>query len=50
MSKGADEWVGPDRWISRTLNIGDELQDPMLIMMKKQKSKINSLVNVNMST
>lgn len=21
----ADEWVGPDRWIARTLNIGDEL-------------------------
>jgi hypothetical protein len=42
-SKVADEKVGPDRWISRTIRIGQELEHPNLKKRYKQKKLIQTI-------
>jgi len=37
----ADEKVGPDRWVSRTSNIGDELKDPTLVKIERQRKIVS---------
>ena len=42
-SKIAEEKVGPDRWISRTIRIGQELEHPNLKKRHKQKKLIQTI-------
>ena len=42
-SKVADDKVGPDRWISRTIRIGQELEHPNLKKRLKQKKLIQTI-------